>query len=92
MVNVGDRIRGKLEAALTPSLLELVDESAAHAGHAGARPEGETHFKLHIVAAEFAGLGRLERQRLIHRILEDELAGPVHALSVVAEAPADTSS
>ncbi len=84
---VGERIRAKLAAALQPTRLELVDESAQHAGHAGARPEGETHFRLHIVAEGFAGQSRLERQRLVHRILADELAGPVHALSISAEAP-----
>jgi BolA protein len=84
---VAERIRAKLEAALQPTRLELLDESAQHAGHAGARPEGETHFRLHIVAEGFAGRSRVERQRLVHRILADELAGPVHALSISAEAP-----
>jgi len=84
---VAERIRAKLEAALQPTRLELVDESAQHAGHVGARPEGETHFRVHIVAEGFAGLSRVERQRLVHRILADELAGPVHALSISAEAP-----
>ncbi len=91
-MTVADRIRSKLEAALRPARLELVDESEQHAGHAGARPEGETHFRLHIVAEDFAGLGRLERQRLVYRILGDELAGPVHALSIIAEAPDNTAS
>ena len=67
--------------------LEIVDESADHEGHAGAWPGGETHFRLHVVSAAFAGLGRLERQRLVHRLLAEELAGPVHALSVSAKAP-----
>lgn len=84
---VGERIRAKLEAALQPTRLEVIDESARHAGHAGARPEGETHFRLYIVAEDFAGQSRLERQRLVHRVLAEELAGPVHALSISAEAP-----
>jgi BolA protein len=77
----------KLEAALAPVALEVIDESAGHKGHAGARPGGETHFRVEIVSQAFAGLSRLERQRLVYGILADELAGPVHALSVHARPP-----
>lgn len=86
---VADSIRAKLDAALSPARVALVDESALHAGHAGARAGGETHFRLEVVAAAFAGLARVERQRLVYRILADELAGPVHALSVRAIAPGE---
>ena len=79
----------KLENALNPQRLMVVDESARHEGHAGAREGGETHFKVEIVSSAFQGLSRLERQRLVHRILADELDGPVHALSIQAHAPAD---
>lgn len=78
---------GKLQAALAPESLEVIDESAGHQGHAGARPGGETHFRVEIVSQAFAGLSRVERQRLVYRILADELAGPVHALSVAARLP-----
>lgn len=84
---VADAIRRKLEAAFAPRRLEVIDESARHAGHAGARPEGETHFRVEIVADAFAGLSRLERQRRVNAALADELAGPVHALSIRAIAP-----
>ncbi|RME67760.1 MAG: BolA family transcriptional regulator, partial [Alphaproteobacteria bacterium] len=66
-----------------------VDDSAAHAGHAGHRPGGETHFRVEIVSPAFAGKSRVARQRLIYRILEAELAERVHALSIVARAPGE---
>lgn len=77
----------KLGEALNPDSLAIADESALHQGHAGARPGGETHFRVEIVAKAFEGLSRIERQRLIYGILSDELAGPVHALSVAARTP-----
>ncbi|GAB4182992.1 MAG: BolA family transcriptional regulator [Thalassobaculales bacterium] len=86
---VSQAIAAKLTAALAPQRLEVEDDSARHAGHAGHRPGGETHFNVSIVSARFAGLSRLERQRLVHRILADELAGPVHALSIRARAPGE---
>ena len=62
-------IQRKLTEFLAPSALEIVDESHLHAGHAGARPEGETHFRVRVVAAAFDGKSRLERHRMIHRLL-----------------------
>jgi len=59
-----DQIRAKLTDALAPESLDVIDESHKHAGHVGARPEGETHFRVEIVSREFAGLSRVERQRL----------------------------
>jgi BolA protein len=82
-----DRMRTKLTAALAPVRLDIVDESHRHAGHAGSRPDGETHFRVTIVSATFAGQNRLARQRRVHDILAEELAGGVHALSVSALAP-----
>lgn len=84
---VAEEIRQRLEAAFAPIRLEVIDESHRHAGHAGARPGGETHFRVAIVAAAFAGKSRLERQRLVHACLADALAGPVHALSISARTP-----
>ena len=84
---VAETIRRKLAERFAPRRLEVIDESAAHAGHAGARPGGETHFRVEIVADAFAGLGRLERQRAVNAALAAELAGPVHALSIRAAAP-----
>ena len=87
MTPVADRIRAKLAQALVPSRLAVRDESHRHAGHAGARPEGETHFHVEIAAAVFAGKSRIARQRLIYQVLAEELAGPVHALSLIALTP-----
>lgn len=86
-MRVADRIRSKLEAAFSPVRLSVIDDSERHKGHAGHRPEGETHFNVEIVSAAFAGLGRVERQRKVYAALAEELAGPVHALSVAARSP-----
>ena len=91
-MRVADRIRSKLEAVFNPVKLKIIDDSARHAGHAGAGPEGETHFTVEIVSPAFAGLGRIERQRLIHAALAEELAGPVHALSIKARSPEEEPS
>ena len=82
-----EAIHHKLNSAFAPLRLEVEDDSARHAGHAGARPGGESHFNVTIVSAAFAGEPRLTRQRMVYRALSDELAGPVHALSVKALAP-----
>ncbi len=84
---VARAIRSKLEAAFAPQRLVIVDESHLHAGHAGARAGGESHFRVEIVAQAFAGLSRIDRQRRINDVLAAELAGPVHALSIQAAAP-----
>ena len=86
-MTIAETIRRKLTERLAPSQLEVVDESHRHAGHAGARPEGETHFAVTIVAAAFAGLNRVARQRLVYGLLADELSGRVHALSLTTLAP-----
>lgn len=88
-MNMAGRIRQKLEAAFQPSHLDLIDDSQRHAGHAGARPGGETHFNVVIVSASFNGMGRVERSRLIHKALAEELADGVHALSIRALAPGE---
>ncbi|MEZ5922092.1 MAG: BolA family protein [Parvularculaceae bacterium] len=86
-MGVAETIRAKLEAALAPEVLEVKDESHLHAGHAGARPGGESHFRLLIVSGAFAGLSRVERQRRVNAALSEELAGPVHALAMKALTP-----
>jgi BolA protein len=88
-MTVAATIREKLTNQLAPTQLEIVDESHRHAGHAGARPEGETHFAVTVVSAAFAGLGRVARQRLVYQILADELATHVHALSLTTIAPGE---
>ena len=86
---VADAVRQRLTAALAPSELDLADESALHAGHAGARPEGESHFRLVIVSARFAGKNRLERQRMVFAALGDLMQTEIHALTVTALAPGE---
>ena len=92
MGQLASHIEEKLGAAFAPDHLEVVDESFLHAGHAGARPEGETHFRVVIVAAGFEGVSRLERQRRVVEVLSDELSGPVHALAIRARTPAEHAS
>jgi BolA protein len=93
-MRVADSIREKLTATFAPQSLEVVDESHRHAGHAGATREdgsqGETHFHVRLVSAAFEGMPRVERQRRVYAALKDELAGPVHALSLTALAPRET--
>ena len=84
---VADSIKRKLNAGLAPARLTVTDQSHLHAGHAGARPGGETHFLVEIVSASFRGMTRLARQREVHRLLAAELSGPVHALSIAARTP-----
>jgi BolA protein len=84
-----DRIMEKLQAAFAPQHLDVVDESHRHAGHAGSRPGGETHYRVHIVSEAFRGTGRIERHRMINETLAGELAGGVHALAIRASAPGE---
>lgn len=89
MGDVAEAIRSKLQAAFSPERLDVEDQSAQHAGHSGAREGGESHFDVVIVAAAFQGQGRVARQRAVYAALADELAGPVHALSLKALAPGE---
>ena len=86
---VTETIRDKLSRAFAPERLEIVDDSARHSGHSGARPGGESHFNVVIESKSFEGQGRVARQRAVYAALKDELAGPVHALSVKALAPGE---
>ena len=85
-MSVAARIRERL-AALEPVNLELVDESAQHAGHAGARPSGNTHWRLTIVSPRFAGQPTLARHRMIYQALGELMQNPIHALAITARAP-----
>ncbi len=87
---VANTIQRKLSEALSPSRLEVTDDSARHSGHAGAGAAGESHFNLIVESAAFTGLGAVARQRLVMKILADELGGPVHALSIKANAPGES--
>jgi BolA protein len=88
-MTVADAIRDKLAAALAPTRLDLIDESARHAGHGGARPEGESHFRMTIVASAFAGKSRIERHRLVFQALGSLMESDVHALAITALTPAE---
>lgn len=80
-------IHDRLTQAFAPEHLRVTDESARHAGHAGARPEGETHFDVLIVSSRFARLTRVERQRRIYAELAEEFGAGLHALSLTALTP-----
>jgi BolA protein len=71
-----------MEAAFAPARVAVTDDSAHHAGHAGARPEGETHYTVEVVSPAFAGLPRLARSRAAHAAVAAEFAGGLHALSL----------
>jgi BolA protein len=88
-MSVAARIRERL-AALEPSSLELIDESAQHAGHAGARPGGDTHWRLTIVSPRFAGQPTVARHRMIYQALGELMQHPIHALAITARAPEET--
>ena len=82
-----DIITTKLVAAFAPENLHVEDESHLHAGHAGHRPGGETHFRLYIVSNAFRGISRLERHQKVLARVSDLLPHPIHALSIKALAP-----
>ncbi len=93
---IADRITKKLREALAPIVLEVIDESRKHAGHAhamsrvgAAEGAGETHFRIKVVSESFTGKSRIERHRTIAGLLSAELAERVHALAIEAKAPGE---
>lgn len=84
-----DWIYETLGAQLAPARLDVIDESHLHAGHAGARPEGETHFRVEVVSAAFEGKSRVERHRIVNAALAPAFARGLHALAVKARAPSE---
>jgi BolA protein len=83
-------IESALRARLVPAHLAVQDESAQHAGHAGHRPGGGTHFRAVVVAAAFEGKSRVERQRMVYELLAEPLrTGDIHALALVTRTPAE---
>lgn len=84
------RISDKLQLAFAPQRLEIVNESHLHAGHHGSPGTGESHFRVLIVAAAFAGKSRIARHRLVNDTLAQELRDGVHALAIKAAAPGET--
>lgn len=77
-----DRIRTALEAALAPAQVTVQDDSGKHVGHAGARPEGQTHYSVIVVSPAFAGQSRVARSRTVHALLDAEFQGGLHALAL----------
>jgi BolA protein len=89
---VKNRIAEKLSAAFAPQSLDVIDESHRHEGHAGHRPGGESHFRVHIVSEAFRGKSRIERHRMVNQTLSGELSGGVHALAIHASAPGESAA
>lgn len=81
------RIEQVIRATLDVVAIEVVDDSAKHAGHAGARAGGNSHFTVRVVATDFAGKPRIVRHRLVYDALKQELAEQIHALAIDAKAP-----
>lgn len=79
-MSVAKTMETKLKEAFSPDVIELEDESYRHAGHAGANPDGESHFQLLIVSDKFEGVSRVQRQRMVYDVLAEEMKGRVHAL------------
>ncbi|MDH7798141.1 MULTISPECIES: BolA family protein [unclassified Beijerinckia] len=92
-MTVKETMVAKLTAALAPVSLDVIDDSAKHAGHmlhpGGVEPRGETHFTVRVTAAAFAGKSRLQRHRLVNEALAQELNDGVHALAIEARAPGE---
>jgi len=94
-MQVERQMREKLTAAFAPEQLVIENDSHKHAHHRamqGAANTGETHFTVTIISAAFAGRSRIDRHRLVHEALAEELAGPIHALAVKAATPGEISN
>ena len=87
MMNRKQRIISLLTHEFNPNLLELRDDSARHAGHAGASPEGETHYDLTIISEKFAGMPKVKRHQAIYALLDSEFKNGLHALAIKAMQP-----
>lgn len=86
---IASEIEALLRAAFAPTSLAVINDSARHHGHAGDDGSGESHFTVEIESAAFAGVSRLERQRMVNRALGDIPGQRVHALAVKARAPGE---
>jgi BolA protein len=86
------RIEAVLTAAFAPVHLTVTDDSAQHAGHAGAQPGGQTHYSVTVVSTAFQGQNRVARSRKVHAVLADEFAGGLHALALTLRTPEEQSA
>jgi BolA protein len=86
---VATEMLARFNSALSPTRIELIDESEQHRGHGGYNPAGESHFSLRIESPAFAGKNRVERQRMVYAALGDLMKERVHALSIRATAPGE---
>ena len=91
MTTMRDWIDETLRSALAPTHLDVIDESHLHAGHSGARPGGETHYRLDIVASAFEGKSRVERHRLVNALMDEAFGRGLHALALRARTPAEAA-
>ena len=92
MTDRADRIAAVLTNRFAPLALRVIDDSARHAGHAGAAPGGQTHYTVLLVSAAFEGMSRLARSRAVHEALAAEFAGGLHALALTLRTPAEAQS
>lgn len=88
-MSITSRLREKLMVELRPSRLDVINESELHAGHRNSPGTGESHFRILIVSATFAGKTRVERHRLVNDLLKDEIRGGIHALALATVAPGE---
>lgn len=86
------RILKAVEAGFPGAVMRLVDDSARHAGHAGAAPGGETHYRLEVVSAAFAGMNRVARSRAVNALLAEEFASGLHALNLALRTPEEAAA
>ena len=89
-MNRSERIISLLTKALSPTRIELQDDSAKHIGHAGAKPGGQTHYNLQIESDVFRGKSKVQRHQLIYALLEGEFKSGLHALSIKALTPGES--
>ncbi|MBN8890600.1 MAG: BolA family transcriptional regulator [Acetobacteraceae bacterium SCN 69-10] len=87
MTSRADRIEALLRQHFTPAVLRVADDSHRHAGHAGARPGGQTHYSVLLVSDAFRGQARVARSRAVHALLDGEFAGGLHALALTLRTP-----
>lgn len=88
-MNRAARIETVLREHFAPTIMQVMDDSAQHAGHAGARDGGETHYSVLVVSDRFAGLNRVERHRMVNQALEAEFGAGLHALALTLRSPGE---